>query len=1348
MAGAAPPPPAGYVATDLGITEGAQTIPFLISPNGRYVVAEVSPTTTTLPTTELIDTTTMASTSLPPRPGNGNAAAPNAIEPLAVNDSGVVAGWTYESFSGIADTVQAAVLWTPAGGVVDVGAAVGAQGTPTEFSVINDGERGCNGVCGTGAAGWLTSLDGGPFEATGCAATAGAFFDVPVCFNFSGPEHTDAINASGTMITNNLSPVPGPVAASYPQVIEWSGANLPAIPPGLTGYQTLASNAAPGSIRWLNDNGDLIVEHNGQTSTVDGVGLYTAVTQAVQLIQGPGASGAQVTPAALNNDDAVVGAYSTSGKLTSTTATGFVWTPTAGMSNLADQVVSITNEPAKPAQVFAGVGIGNNGDIIAYGTAQQGCPTAVPNCVDAYLLQPPTLSVDSVTPSVVPLMGSAPDALHVTGNGFGPAGTADTVMFCVTGGGACLDGTGVNVTDDTDLYVIAPNVTSLFPNGFTALRWAGAATANKLDVVVNKPSGLTSARTPADQVTVTKLAVTELSTHLGPTNGKGVVLTITGTGFTGATAVTLVVQKNGMKVAAASFAVVNDTTITATLPDLTNTPAGPLWAPPGATYVPTFGSLPKVTTDVEVSVGNATSPANPPNDAYSISPVLVTGVSASSPGPTLLVGGFPLKITGWGFTGADEVVFEFLQAGPLATPWPSLDLSGPEVVSDNEIDIVVPNVSAVHTTASPSNLTVDVGVDTPSVSSPPNAPADQFTFVGPSVTNLAVTDNLEPPFKNGVPLGGGGQLTITGSGFTGATDLWYTDLHSGNGTPVIGGGNQPLPAAAVTDGQIAVYMDDAVASTAPSASVIGPQDPLLVQVQVSVGNVLSVPVDADIVDAVPPQVTSVTVQGGGSTLPSRGGPTVTITGTALLGAADWHITWADGRNVSFDAPPNLSDTTYTTPAPDLRNIILKGVNSISGAVTVQEGDYIAPATNNVLTFTGGGTALSLLNNVHISSSGVLTGTAVATSTDAAGGTVTASASGAGTLTVGQYASDPVAGLSSSTGGFFDVSVSSGNSFTSVTVTDANLNGGTSLQYWDPQAADGAGAWEPVSPAPPPPSGDPLAITFTITGTSSPDIAQLTGTVFGAVGSPPPSPSPFPSPGQCIGPPIACNPQPAIAPSTGPCGASTDAAFICNAYVDLLGRQPDAAGLTTFTSLLAQGWSRGQVAGVLLASTERRQDLVAGWYQADLGRAPDPGGLAHFAALLASGAADEAVQAQVLGSPEFIGRNGGASGFVPALYRTVLGRAPDADGLSYWNGLLARGMTPQLVVSAMLDSAEYRGDLVGGWYERLLGRAPDATGRAHFVSEINAGTTDEAVISQIVGSDEYLARARAMASNTS
>jgi hypothetical protein len=172
--------------------------------------------------------------------------------------------------------------------------------------------------------------------------------------------------------------------------------------------------------------------------------------------------------------------------------------------------------------------------------------------------------------------------------------------------------------------------------------------------------------------------------------------------------------------------------------------------------------------------------------------------------------------------------------------------------------------------------------------------------------------------------------------------------------------------------------------------------------------------------------------------------------------------------------------------------------------------------------------------------------------------------------------------------------------------------------------------------------------------------------------------------------------------------------------------------------LANGTSRSAVAYGIATSTEYRDDLVSGYYEAYLGRAPDSGGLSYWVAQLTAGVSDESVIATILGSDEFYTTDSGgtADGFVTALYGALLGRAPDSGGLAYWESRLSSGMSRSAVAGALLSSTEYRSDLVNGYYDHFLGRAADSAGLSYWLAQLAGGVRDESVIAAIVGSPEF------------
>ena len=141
-----------------------------------------------------------------------------------------------------------------------------------------------------------------------------------------------------------------------------------------------------------------------------------------------------------------------------------------------------------------------------------------------------------------------------------PVVTAVTPSGGPIGGGTAITITGSNFTGATGVTVggtAATSVVVVNANQITAVTPAHAA--GTVDVLVTTPLG-TSANTAADNFVYGALpTITSISPTSGAVGG-GTTVTITGTGFTGATAVLFGTT------AATSFTVVNDTTITAVSP--------------------------------------------------------------------------------------------------------------------------------------------------------------------------------------------------------------------------------------------------------------------------------------------------------------------------------------------------------------------------------------------------------------------------------------------------------------------------------------------------------------------------------------------------------------------------------------------------------------------------------------------------------------------------------------------------------------------------------------------------------------------------------------------------------------
>ena len=159
------------------------------------------------------------------------------------------------------------------------------------------------------------------------------------------------------------------------------------------------------------------------------------------------------------------------------------------------------------------------------------------------------------------------------------------------------------------------------------------------------------------------------------------------------------------------------------------------------------------------------------------------------------------------------------------------------------------------------------------------------------------------------------------------------------------------------------------------------------------------------------------------------------------------------------------------------------------------------------------------SNYALASSSITVSGGVSSGGDASAGSVcvTTSASGGAqdgvdTVTESQYSRDPVGPLTAGTN-FFGVALSPDSTFDGVSLQDCNgANSSSVLEWWNPAANGGNGAWIPVeSPATDTkaPFGQVFATTpspsnlsVAIDSDSSPSISQLTGAIFGVSELPP------------------------------------------------------------------------------------------------------------------------------------------------------------------------------------------------------------------------------------------------------
>jgi hypothetical protein len=141
------------------------------------------------------------------------------------------------------------------------------------------------------------------------------------------------------------------------------------------------------------------------------------------------------------------------------------------------------------------------------------------------------------------------------------------------------------------------------------------------------------------------------------------------------------------------------------------------------------------------------------------------------------------------------------------------------------------------------------------------------------------------------------------------------------------------------------------------------------------------------------------------------------------------------------------------------------------------------------------------------------------------------------------------------------------------------------------------------------------------------------------------------------------------PPVGPGGPG--AAWVRGMYQDLLGRDPDPAGLQFWIDTLKSGrLTPTQVAYGFAASAEREGLVVQFDYEALLGRTPSPDEVAYWVNAFESGVSNENVVADFTGSDEYYRNNqSDPSAWLTSVYYDILGRAPDPDGYAAWYAAL-------------------------------------------------------------------------------
>lgn len=301
-----------------------------------------------------------------------------------------------------------------------------------------------------------------------------------------------------------------------------------------------------------------------------------------------------------------------------------------------------------------------------------------------------------IVTSIVPNSGPAAGGTTVTLTGAHFTG-ASAVNFGPAAGAS------LTVVSDTQITVVSPSQT--------------AVGQNTADVRVVTLAG-ESAVTPADQFTyLSPPQVTGISPKGGPPGG-GTTVTVTGSGFTGTTAVNFGPQ------AGTAVKVVSDTQLTVVSPPMSPTGLG--------------------VVDVTVVTPEGTS-ATSAADQFTYLQLPVVRAIKPPVGP--VAGGTPVSVLGSGFLAATGVNFGSAPAEKFASNGDELLIAvSPPGKSGTVVDITVTN---------PAGTSAVVATD-------------KFTYVGPPAVRLVVPGSGHST--------GGAVVAIIGSGFTMANSVIFGNL--------------------------------------------------------------------------------------------------------------------------------------------------------------------------------------------------------------------------------------------------------------------------------------------------------------------------------------------------------------------------------------------------------------------------------------------------------------------------------------------------------------------------------------------------------------------------------------------
>jgi len=179
------------------------------------------------------------------------------------------------------------------------------------------------------------------------------------------------------------------------------------------------------------------------------------------------------------------------------------------------------------------------------------------------------------------------------------------------------------------------------------------------------------------------------------------------------------------------------------------------------------------------------------------------------------------------------------------------------------------------------------------------------------------------------------------------------------------------------------------------------------------------------------------------------------------------------------------------------------------------------------------------------------------------------------------------------------------------------------------------------------------------------------------------------------------------------------------YREVLARNPDPSGISTYTGALEDGTSATEIRDTVAHSLESQQNLN-GLYHQVFDREIDPSGFTTYQNALGDGSTLNQVQVVIAHSPE-------ARSDLNQIYQEVLGRDADPGGLTTYQDGLGSGVSLDEIRSVIAHSPEGQSHLTQ-LFQGIVGRAPGAAELIGMEDQLaTPDTAQETLISDLFSS---------------